>query len=389
MIGLWTLVMAAVAAPLSADKAVSAALERSVVLAEADAALGRASGALRAARGLPQDPTVSGSVAVVGDAWQLSVQQPVSLTGAGLAERAAAQHTVSAATAQRARVELEVAASVRRAWVDAVAARQRAKLAAEALALARQVADAARQREAVGEASQLDLRLARLQVEQARATWMSATLEDGRRTADLAARVGHDPAALELPEDPLAGAPEASGAVRPRSDLVAAAAASDAARATLQQQRASTLPSVRIGAFVEQEGTEFRAGPSASFTLPVWRANADGRAAAQAAVSVATRQQADAERRAAAEQQTMRQLTETMEDAIVDQGVDIPAEASAALDSVGLGYARGELDMLSTALLQAEILDGYVAWIEVRRVTAEARLDLLLATEDPSLLGAR
>jgi hypothetical protein len=57
------------------------------------------------------------------------------------------------------------------------------------------------------------------------------------------------------------------------------------------------------------------------------------------------------------------------------------------LDSVALGYDRGELDLLTAALLQGEILAGHRAWLEGRRVVAEARIAGLLAVEDRRLLG--
>ena len=377
------------AEPLSADQAVVAVLERSPALAAAEAAVTRAEGALRAARGLRYDPEISASVAVVGEAWSLDATQALSLSGEGLADRAAARHALDAAQARRRRVELEVAAEARLAWIGAVEARQQAELASQALAVAQRIEGAASERAEVGEASQLDLHIARLQVEQVRTAWMAATVAEGRRLVQLAARVGIVPDALELPDDPLAGAPvPGEGSGGERSDLLAAEAEAGAARAALARERAETFPAVHLGAFVEQEGPEQPGRPPRTHTQPMWRANVDGRADALAELAVAESERAEAEQRVSAQQATARLVSAAFEMAVVEQGVELPAEARAALESVVLGYDRGELDLLSTALLQAEILEGQLAWLQGRRLVAEARLDRLLAEEDLRLLGA-
>ena len=63
------------------------------------------------------------------------------------------------------------------------------------------------------------------------------------------------------------------------------------------------------------------------------------------------------------------------------------AAARAALGSVEAGYLAGEIDLTSTVLLQTQILDGEVAVVQLEGHVARARLDLLLASEDPALLG--
>ena len=208
---------------------------------------------------------------------------------------------------------------------------------------------------------------------------------EGRLLAELSARVGIAADDLALPDEPLAGV-AVPGPGTARSDVLAADSAA-AASADLRRERAGRLPAVALGLFVEEEGTELRAGPSLAVTLPVWRANVDGRAEAVSALAVARSERDATERRAEAEQATAERASMALEAALADQGEDIPAEARAALDSVVLGYDRGELDLLSASHLQAEILAGHSAWLEGRRVVADARLDRLLAEEDERLLG--
>lgn len=379
------------AAPLDAARAAVAARARSPEVAEARAELGRLAGQHRAACGIQSDPTVQASAAVVGEAWSVSVLQPLSLSGEGAAACRAAGHAQDAARSRLVRTELEVAAAARRAWVGAVAAAGQQDLAARGLEVAERIAAAARARAAVGEASQLDLRLAVLQVEQARTGWLEARVAAGHHRATLAVLVGEEllpDGEPGLAVDPLVGAPplRPSGPA-PRSDVVAAQAQVAAAEAELRRQRARTLPPVAIGAFVEEEGPELRAGPRVSLTLPLWRGNVDGRAAATASLEAARARAAASTREAAVEHRISTALGTELEAALAAQPGDVPDQARAGLDSVALGYDRGELDLLTAALLQGQILAGHRAWLEGRRVVAVARIGGLLAVEDRRLLG--
>ncbi len=376
------------APPLTADDAVARALPLSSVLAEAHADSTRALGQVRASCGLRQDPTLRARTAAVGELWALSLSQPVSVTGEGMAACTSARRSLEATEARALRAELEVAAQTRRLWVDAVVSEGHEVLATRSLEVAQGIEDAALQRQTVGESSLLDLRLARLQVEQARTAWMMAAVDAGEARARLSAQVGEELLGFTLPADPLGGVPQpAPPATRSRSDLAAARAEVDAAEAGLSSARAGTLAPVQVGAFAEQEGDEFRAGPMVSLSLPLWRGNADGRADALARLAEAEVTREEVERRADAQRGASRRTSGLLEEALRDQAEDLPAEASAALDSVALGYERGELDLLSAGLFQTEILEGHRAWLESRRVVAGARIDLMLADEDPRLVG--
>ncbi len=392
MLAMLSLLAAASAAtrPLSVEASVSATLERSPAVAEAEAEVQRADGVRRAQCGLRFDPTVQASAALVGEAWSVQASQPLSLTGEGRAACASARQTSVATRARLIRQRLEVAASARRAWVDAVAASARAELAAHALEVAVDIERAARRRHEVGEASKLDLQLAVLTVEQARSAWIAAAIAEGDRLQALAPATGVRLDALVLPSDPLAGAPAedvtASGA-SPRSDLAAARAEVDAARSALGRARAATLAPVAVGAFVEEEGPDLRAGPTVSVTLPLWRANTDGRAGAVADLAAAEARADATARQVGAEQAAAHRTLAAVDAAILDQPADLAEQARAALHSVELGFDRGELDLLRASLLQARILEGHAAWIEGRRLVALARIDAALSAENAALQG--
>jgi cobalt-zinc-cadmium efflux system outer membrane protein len=385
MIGLWIWLCAALAAPLTADEAVFRSLERSVDIAEATAEVEAARGEALATALLGSDPTVNSGWAAVGNTHWISVSQPVSLTGEGLAAHRSALARVESAASTEARTRLEIAAATRLAWAYAVEARQRVDLAEQALALATRLREGAEAREATGDGSLLDARLARLQESEARSTWMVAVADEGQRLAELAAWTGVPMDELDLPVDPLDAMPHLELEATTRSDLKAAREAVDAARARLARERAGTLPSLTLGTFYEEDGDELRVGPSVSVTIPLWSRNADGRARARSELDVAEYRVAERERVVGAEQAATSRVLGVLEGA--PDGADPRREAEAALESVAIGFERGELDLLTAGLLRQQILEGQRAWLVGRRVRAEARIGAALAHDAAALIG--
>ena len=383
MIGLLC-TLAALAAPLSADEAVQQALERSVDLASASATVAAARGDARATALFRSDPLVQGSWAAVGDAHRLSITQPVSLTGEGLAAHRGARAEVAAATAAQTRTRLEIAAATRLAWVAAVEARQQVVLAEQALELASRLREGAEARQRTGDGSLLDARLARLQQTEAQSTWMIAVAAQRARLSELAAWTGLPVDTLDLPDDPLQGMPSVAVQGTTRSDLEAARQAVEARRAQLASERAATLPPLRLGAFYEVEGEELRIGPSVGVTVPLWNRNADGRAQARAALDVAQSVVAERERVATAEQAASADVLVQLEG--MGEVGDPRQEALEALQSVAIGFERGELDLLTAGLLRQQILEGQRAWLQGRRVRAEARVGAALAHDSQALV---
>lgn len=385
MTGLWIWLCAALAAPLTADEAVERSLERSVEVASAGAEVEAARGRARATALFRSDPTVQGQWAALGEAHGISVSQPVSITGAGLAARRSARAQIGSAESTETRTRLEIAAATRLAWARAVEARQQVDLARQALALATRLREGAEARESTGDGSLLDARLARLQESEARSTWMLAVADEGQRLAALAAWTGIGPDALELPVDPLDAMGPVEVGASTRSDLEAAREAAEAARASLASERAGTLPPLKLGAFYEEEGDALRLGPTVAVTVPLWSRNADGRASARSAVEVAESRVAERERVVDAEQSATSRVMGVLEGSL--DGADPRREAEAALESVAIGFERGELGLLTAGLLRQQILEAQLAWLVGRRVRAEARIRAALAHDAPALLG--
>ena len=377
----------ALAAPLSPDDAVVAALASNPELSAAEAALSSAEGAARQSSFLRHNPEVDGGYGLVGDRVSVSLTQPLSLSGEGLADHKSARAELAAAEAGVHRTHLQVAATTRRAYIETVVAHRAAVLAQAAFDLAsRQIAGTA-ERLRVGEASDLDLRLSRLEQAKAAQELLAARAAESSALARLSTLVRRPLDGEDLVLDPLLVAPEA--APRPadeRSDVRAARLAVDAAEAVVARERAAILPPVRLGGFYEDDGGDIVAGPSLGLTLPFWHQNQAGISEARGAASVRQAELASTTARADAE---VRTAASANADAAATMA-NVPAtddDALAALASIEAGARSGELDLVTTIFLRGEVVAGQRALIAARGDLALARLTLLLATEDASLLG--
>lgn len=380
---------AAVAAPLSADDAVRAALIRDPALIVAEARVTEAEGERAASRFLRHNPEIDARLATDRDAYEAEVSQPLSLTGEGALAARSARSALASAEAAARRARLETAADTRRRYVDAVVAVEQARLAEQAWRLAGGLREATERRFEAGEASLLDARLARLEEAKAAADYLAALDARGEALTALAERVGEPPDAMELAADPLAAVPSlpADGATPAvRSDVLAAQEAVEAARLAAAREAAASLPPVTLGAWIEGDHGELHAGPAIGVELPLWKRNPDGRAEAVAARAVADAELAEATTRADAEQRLSTTRVEQANAVVAGLGADLPGEAAVALDEIATGYRAGELDLLETVLLRVQVVDGQRAALEVRARAADAGIDWLLARDSDALL---
>lgn len=373
----------------SVDRALSSALSLHPAVFDAQTALERARGAAAQAALLQSNPTLSVNRSMDGARAGGSLSQPLSLTGEGVAARRTARAGVDAAEARLARARRVAAADVRRAIADAVVRSGQVSVAEDGVAIAVRLRDAVALQHDEGEASLLDLRLARLALVQSSARLLGAREAEAEALRALAALLGEPVTRAQLPSDPLIAAPEpADGTPSERSDVRAAVASLQAARANLTRQRAGGWAPVQVGAFVSVEDDQVFAGPSLSLQLPLFDRNQAQRGAADGAVAARSADHTRLVARAATEQQTARtRVTEA--DALRDTlGADPLEEARAALASIEAGYRAGQIDLPSTVLLQDQVLDGEAATLALLGGVARARLDLLLATDDDRLLSS-
>jgi outer membrane protein TolC len=373
---------------LSPDDAVTAALTIHPEVREAEAELLLARGLRARSILFERNPQLSGATTPDGERANATLTQPLSLTGEGWHARRAAAWRIEAAEALRRRARLAAAAEARQAYVDAVVAGGRVRVAVDGVDLAGRLRAAVARQHEEGEAALLDLRLARLAEVQAAGALLDARRAEAQSLRALAARLGQVVSAEQLPTDPRIAAPEPDvPAPRERSDIAALRAALRSAEADLRRQRAAAIPPVGVGVNAEIEDGQTFIGPALSLTLPLFDRNQAGRAGARGVLAVTEARVASLEARAATEAATAAQRVDEAAELSAMLLVDPVQDAIAALESIEAGYLAGQIDLPSAVLLQGEVLEGRAAAISLLGGVAAARLDLLLATDDEALLG--
>ena len=376
------------ASPLSPDQAVELALTLHPDVREAEAALATARASRSASAMLLGNPEASGWSTLDGSRAELSAMQPFSLSGEGWHARRAASASVTASAAHLARARRQVAADTRRAYISATVAIGQVHVARNGADLAGRLHFAITRKHEEGEASALDLRLARLAQTRAATDLLMARRTEAEALRNLASWTLRPIGLKDLEEDPLAAAPKADGAIpAERADVEAATADLAAARAELARQRAATFAPVTFGATVAIEDQATFVGPAVAATIPLFNRNQVGTRAAKGAWQVAQSRLARVTARSKTEQRTARQRVDEAEqlaDALGDDALD---EARAALASIEAGVLAGEVDLLTAILLQSQVLDGQSAIVTHQGLVAEARIDLLLALDHNTLLG--
>lgn len=391
----------ALAAPLTADEVVAAALLHDPSLAAAEAAVTAAEGERRAATGLRVDPTLEVRLGFGLPQHELALSQPVSLSGEGLAAARAAEAGLRAAEAARDRARLVVAAEARRWLIAAVAAQAQLERAGEASRLATELRAVAEARLASGAVAELEVHLARLEEAAARADLAVALRAALTAREELAGGTGL-PYDVELPDDPMSAAPRADGR-GVRGDAVHAEVEVERADAALRQERAAALPPVAVGVWAQvqnvavsagpggvevagwswSENAAWTVGPTLSMTLPVWNGNRAGVARAAGEQAVARSELAAVEARVSAEQagSALRRAS------IEAVGPEDPgAEARLALAGVEAARAAGQLGHAEATLLRARVLEVWGRAAVARVQAAELAVELALAEGWQSLL---
>lgn len=127
---------------LSIDDAIISSLAVHPTVLDAQAALAQAHGSASQTSTWLSNPTVSTNLSLDGTRWGASLNQPISLTGEGIAARRTATAQVLAAEARLARAQRVAAADVRVAYADAVVKRGQVTVAEDGVAIAIRLRDA-------------------------------------------------------------------------------------------------------------------------------------------------------------------------------------------------------------------------------------------------------
>lgn len=372
------LLLATLASAMTPQEAVVAALAHDPALAAAQAGVEAAKGTLASSSWLRENPRVSGRIG--DELLELAASQSLSLSGEGLAAAQSARAAVDSAEAARDRVRLVTAAEARRAWIRVAVAHSEVEIAADELAGADRMREAAEKRLSVGDAAEFELRLARLEVARAVGLLLRGRASLSESTAALAALTGDATASAQ--GDPLAAAPppgDGDGHDDLRDDVRAAESALDAARLALARERAATIPSVEIGVFYETDAGRTALGPTLGVELPLWQRNAAGRGMARGELLVAEAELLSIEARVAAERSVSAARVRDLAPLAALLGDDPAGDAAAVLAGIDVAWRAGEFGIAEATLLRARALDGRRAWVEARAEVAEARIAAALA----------
>ncbi len=353
--------------------------------------------AVSAARGLERqagafaNPLISYGREQTGDGSQstaqdvIAVDQQIEWPGARSARRDAARARRTAAEARLSYVESQVALEVTRAFVLALAAERRARLADTVATAFAAAATISERRLREGDISGFAARRIRLEAARYSALRADALLQQRMARIALAAVLGDSVGGSR--SIPLADAPAAfvlptssdslvTLALSTRGDLGATAFEVDAARAEARRTSRERIPSITLTAGTKRE--ELPGGASLSgfvagiaVPLPLWDRRAGAVSAADAEMR---RRAADL---AATRRRITREVLEATEALLAAQeqlrtiGPSVQADAAAALRSAQTAYTEGEITLL-------EWLDTVRAYQETEATIAYLRADLVI-----------
>lgn len=386
MLPLLTLLTSIAAAPavLTPEQAVRAALVGDPALAARVADVQAAAGMQSETGFWSQNPELDLSSSTDGSRNTASLLQPLSFTGEGRRGARSARAGLEAAEAAAERGRFETAATTRRFYARAVVSRELLRFAEEDRALLARLRGVAESQVAAGEGIELDLRLARLEEARAMAAWLEAQAAATAADADLAALIGMTPG--ELARDPLVAGPSSIEAGAPRSDLLAARKATEAALEALSRERAAVFPAVGLGVFYEKDEGRTIFGPAATITVPLWKRNQSGIGSASGVLDLARITETSIAARAATEEAGARERLRVAEESLTVLAPDIGAEATPALQAIEVLFTSGESNLSDTLLLRSRVVEGERAWMEARAAVAIARIDVALARQSEGLL---
>lgn len=314
----------------------------------------------------------------------VAVDQPLELPGVRAARRDAARFRAEAADARMQGVEAQVRLAVTRTFAEAVAADQRAELAAQAAREFGAALNTSERRLAEGDISGFAARRIRLEAARYAALHTVAALARASARLRLGSLTGIGVDSATGVVDPVADsallaavfdADSLAALARTQPDVRAAALEVEAASADLRLAAGQRLPAVTItlGSKTEAAITGERLNglvAGVAFPMPLWDRRG-GAVAARGAEARGRSAELEAERRRI--DREVREAVAALR-AVQDQlralAPAVRADAPAALQSARVAYAEGELTLL-------EWLDTVRAWYETSATLADLRAELL------------
>ncbi len=400
VLGALVLVLAttATAEPLTLGQVIERALQQNPEVnqaaADVEAAQARLADSSRLVRDNPNLSAAAGPrYTDEGAQLELGLQltQPLEIAGQRSARISAAEAALLAARATLQSRRAEAGARARTAFAAVLASRARVEAAGEAVTFATRSLDAARDRMTAGAASQIDVNAALVELGRAQREQLAARQKLVAERAELIALLGLDPREdLELSgtlettqvRAEETGSEEAAirTALAQRTDLAAARAALDAARAEASLANRSAFPTPSIGVGYGRESREDILQGLLSMPIPVFDRNQAERAAASARVRRAESEYASIERHIVSETRVALQRLAAAREVVEAYQAQIRDAAQQNVGLVQEGYRAGKLDLFQVLLIQRDALDarrGYVDALE-ELAAASAELDRAL-----------
>jgi outer membrane protein, heavy metal efflux system len=397
-------VAASIESPLTLERSIAIALDRSYPVRRAGALLGEAqANAQTADRATPSDPQVeawTGHRNGLGNSLDATASD--SSTDLGIrfsqeiwiAGEAAFTRRVATAQASSAQRQLEylrsvTAAQVRNAFLQLLIAKEALATANQAVDLARATTGFTRHRLDRGDTNRLDLNAAIIEEDKARASSSIAAVDLVRARLALTQLLAISPRSnfeitgtltapsLSLPDETAL----ITSAIERRQDLAAAAADVEAARDALQLTHRQLTPNVVLSGAYASEGKEDVATVGFTVSLPLSRQSSQGKvSAAQARL---TRAEVDLdELRVGVERDVVTALQTYSAARDQFQAVD-KQTLSLAAENVELtrrALEAGKIGSPALAAAEATYLEVRSVYLGGLRALTQAAMDLELAT---------
>lgn len=383
---------------LDMERAVALALERSADVAaleaEVRATRARLDEAQLVLHANPELAVAAGPRILPGETTtdvEVALSQQIELFGVRGARIEVARAERDAAEASVAARRVEVAAHVRQTFARALASERLRALSREDLALARESVRVAERRQSLGDASQLEVNAARVDVGRALREAQVADRTSSVAMGELRLVLGLDPdARVQLTDVVPAQVPPPvdldrllSPALERRADLRAAHHELQAARADDRRASREWLPSPRLGAtYKREEGADIVLG-SIEVPLPLFNRNQGGRGTAAARLTKAERALEVAERRARQEIVLAAHRAEAAREAVRAFEGDIVAASQENLVLTTKAYESGKLRLPELLLVRRSAVEtrrGHIEALEELAV-AEAELRRAMGTD--------
>ena len=311
-----------------------------------------------------------------------TVSWPIDLGGSGARVAAAeAEQRSASATADDSRRRALLAALLQHALV--LRDERQVAIAAERRALTQRLLTAAEKHRKAGGVPELDVVLASLQERRDAA---AETAAQGARDADtlvLLAMLGlasPGPAASGtlVPEGDPPPLPAALGQVEQRTEMRAATASLDAARARSAREQAARWPTISVLAQYERDDKANIGMLGLAIPLPILNANRTGVAVASAEVDAAAARAAAARSTASGQIKELHARYAATRKTLDAQKPTATLVAQAVALSTR-GYELGENDLAGVLLVRREAIEAQAALLEAEHAHANAKIELMVA----------